>query len=274
MNVPGYTTAPSAAAAEPAVRVQQLCKQFTGVPVLQDISFDLARGQVHSIIGPNGAGKTTLLNVLSGLYLPSSGRVLLQGRDIAGLQPHQLAAQGLSRTFQNLKIAFNLSALENVMLGRHLQLQRGLWAGILGAPRLRRQDDEARALAVELLDFVGVPSGADLMPGALSFGALKRLEIARALMSQPQVLLLDEPAAGLNPQETQDIQRLLQRLAQQALTVVLVEHDMKLVMSVSHNVVVINYGMKIAEGTPAHVSHHPEVVAAYLGSHAAVENGA
>ncbi len=248
-----------------AITVKGLTKRFGGNTVLSDIEFALERGKVHSIIGPNGAGKTTLLNILSGLYEPTSGQVLIEGRDIAGVSPAKLAARGLSRTFQNLKICSSLSLVENVMLGRHLHLDAGIFSGILSLPGLRRRETAARERAVQLMRFVGVDAAPDAMPDALSFGALKRLEIARALAAQPSVLLLDEPAAGLNPQETDEIRHLIEALAQQAITVVLVEHDMKLVMGVSHHIVVINYGMKIAEGAPAHVARHPEVIAAYLG---------
>jgi branched-chain amino acid transport system ATP-binding protein len=247
------------------VRVEKLSKNFGGPNVLNDISFTLERGRVHSIIGPNGAGKTTLLNVLTGLYKPTMGRVLVQGGDIGALAPYQLAALGVSRTFQNLKVCFNMTVEENVLLGRHLQLNSGFWAGILRLPSLQNSEKAARAQARELLEFVGVKVDVTARPDALSYGALKRLEIARALACNPQLILLDEPAAGLNPQETLEIKGLIEQLAEQSITVVLVEHDMKLVMGVSDNIVVINYGQKIAEGTPDAVSSNPEVIAAYLG---------
>ncbi|MBK4739065.1 ABC transporter ATP-binding protein [Noviherbaspirillum pedocola] len=248
------------------VRVEKLSKSFGGPNVLNDISFTLERGRVHSIIGPNGAGKTTLLNVLTGLYRPTMGRVLVQGGDIGALAPYQLAALGVSRTFQNLKVCFNMTVEENVLLGRHLQLNSGFWAGILRLPSLQKSEKAARAQARELLEFVGVKVDATTRPDALSYGALKRLEIARALACNPQLILLDEPAAGLNPQETLEIKGLIEQLAEQSITVVLVEHDMKLVMGVSDNIVVINYGQKIAEGSPDAVFRNPEVIAAYLGA--------
>lgn len=249
------------------VEVDGLGKKFGGPPVLNDVSFKLQRGKVHSIIGPNGAGKTTLLNILTGIYKPTTGRVLVHGNDISALEPHQLAACGVSRTFQNLKVCFNMSVQENVLLGRHLHLQTGFLAGILRLPSMQKSEEEARTLARELLEFVGLHVDAAQRPDALSYGALKRLEIARALACDPQLLLLDEPAAGLNPQETMEIKKLIERLAEQAATVVLVEHDMKLVMAVSDNIVVMNYGQKIAEGSPETVAQNPEVIAAYLGAH-------
>lgn len=248
------------------VRVRGLSKTFGPATVLSDIDFELAGGRVHSIIGPNGAGKTTLLNILSGLYQPTAGEVSIAGKRINGVPPHRLAWMGVSRTFQNLKICFNLSVLENVMLGRHLHLSNGLVAGILRTPAVRRADEEARSLAHELLAFAGVNAGVHAMPGNLSFGALKRLEIARALAAEPRLLLLDEPAAGLNPQETDQVRQLIERLPERSITVVLVEHDMKLVMAVSSNVVVLNYGRKIAQGAPSEISRNEDVVAAYLGT--------
>ncbi len=250
---------------QPMVRVRGLSKNFGGADVLSDISFDFQRGQVHSIIGPNGAGKTTLLNVLTGLYTPSAGLVEVAGESTVGVPPHRLALRGVSRTFQNLKISFNMTVLENVLLGSHLHLRTGVIQGILRLPALRRGEVAAIDEARRLLAFAGVPADDGLMPSELSYGALKRLEIARALASKPQLILLDEPAAGLNPQETHEIKELVDKLGDASITVVLVEHDMKLVMGVSHNIVVINYGRKIAEGTPEQVSRDEEVIAAYLG---------
>ena len=248
------------------VSVKSLSKAFGAAVVLSDINFNLERGKVHSIIGPNGAGKTTLLNILSGLYRPSSGEVIIDGTHVNGFAPHRLAALGVSRTFQNLKVCFSLSLVENVMLGQHRHLPNGILAGILRSQATRRADERARAEATELLAFAGVPVDGALMPGMLSFGALKRLEIARALAGRPRLLLLDEPAAGLNPQETEEVKELIEKLARRSITVVLVEHDMKLVMAVSHNVVVLNYGRKIALGTPAEVSCNSDVITAYLGT--------
>ncbi len=248
------------------VRVEALHKDFGGPKVLEDVSFSLTRGHVHSLIGPNGAGKTTLLNIVSCLYRPSAGRVLIEGRDLAALAPHELAPLGVARTFQNLKICRNMNVLENVLLGAHVGLRGGLWAGIFRPASLVRRDDELGERARELLAMVGLDVAPETMPDAMSYGALKRLELARALMNEPTLLLLDEPAAGLNPSEKLEMGRLIGRLAAQRITVVLIEHDMKLVMGVSDHVVVLNYGRCIAEGTPHEVARDPDVIAAYLGT--------
>ena len=248
------------------VRVEALHKDFGGPKVLEDVSFSLTRGHVHSLIGPNGAGKTTLLNIVSCLYRPSAGRVLIEGRDLAALAPHELAPLGVARTFQNLKICRNMNVLENVLLGAHVGLQGGLWAGIFRPASLVRRDDELGERARRLIAMVGLDVTPETMPDAMSYGALKRLELARALMNEPTLLLLDEPAAGLNPSEKLEMGRLIERLAAQRITVVLIEHDMKLVMGVSDHVVVLNYGCRIAEGTPHEVARDPDVIAAYLGT--------
>ncbi|MES2100449.1 MAG: ABC transporter ATP-binding protein [Pseudomonadota bacterium] len=248
------------------VRVEALHKDFGGPKVLEDVTFSLTRGQVHSLIGPNGAGKTTLLNIVSCLYRPSAGRVLIEGRDLAALAPHELASLGVARTFQNLKICRNMTVLENVLLGAHVGLQGGLWVGIFRPASLVRRDDELGERARRLIAMVGLDVLPEAMPDALSYGALKRLELARALMNEPTLLLLDEPAAGLNPREKLEMGRLIERLASQRITVVLIEHDMKLVMGVSDHVVVLNYGRRIAEGTPREVARDPDVIAAYLGT--------
>jgi branched-chain amino acid transport system ATP-binding protein len=254
------------------VRVESLCKDFGGPPVLDDVSFQVERGHVHALIGPNGAGKTTLLNVLSALYRPTRGRVLVGGHDIGALPPHELARLGVARTFQNLKICRGMTVLENVLLGAHAGLQGSLWRGILRVPSLARRDAELTRRAIGLLHEVGVSADAQTLPESLSYGALKRVELARAMLGEPRLLLLDEPAAGLNPREKADLGVLIGRLARvHRVTVILVEHDMKLVMRVSDRIVVLNYGRHIAEGTPADVARHPDVIAAYLGGHRQAE---
>ena len=247
--------------------VEGLCKEFGGVHAVQDLSFTVEPGSIHSIIGPNGAGKTTLFNLISGLYPPSSGRVRLDGKDIAGLRPDQLAALGLSRTFQNLQIFFNMTAMENVMVGAHLHLDRRFWPSLLRLPAMVRRDRACRESCAQLLDFVGLAAYGDAEAGAMPYGALKRLEIARALAVRPRLLLLDEPAAGLNATESREIDAVIKKVAAQGVTVVLVEHDMKMVMGISDHILALDYGRKLAEGSPAQVRANPDVIAAYLGAH-------
>ena len=247
------------------LEVEALSRSFGGVHAVQDLSFAIEQGKIFSIIGPNGAGKTTVFNLITGLYRPSSGRVAFDGSDVTGKVPHELARRGISRTFQNLQVCFNMSAVENVMVGAHLRLDQRMFSSMLRLPSVARRDRVCRDEAAELMHFVGVGkyvgSGADSMP----YGALKRLEIARALAARPKMLLLDEPAAGLNPTETLEIDGLIQKIGASGVTVVLVEHDMKLVMGISARILVLNYGRKLAEGTAHEVRGNPEVIAAYLG---------
>jgi branched-chain amino acid transport system ATP-binding protein len=248
------------------LRAESLSKRFGGLDAVAALSFEVAQGAVHSIIGPNGAGKTTLLNLLSGIYVPSGGRIVFAGEDLTGRRPHEFAARGIARTFQNLQIFFNMSALENVMVGRHLHERCGLLAAMLRLPRVARAERDCRERSAELMRFVGLDGYLSAASSALPYGALKRLEIARALATRPKMLLLDEPAAGLNPTETLEVDALIGRLAERGITVVLVEHNMRLVMGVSDHVLVLDYGQKLAEGTAQAVRDDPRVVEAYLGA--------
>jgi branched-chain amino acid transport system ATP-binding protein len=248
--------------------VHQLSKTFGGVTAVQGVSFDVKAGTIHSVIGPNGAGKTTLFNLITGIYTPSAGEIRLDGQLISGSRPDRLARLGLCRTFQNLQICMNMSALENVMVGAHLRLNSGFVAGMLRGPALSRAERTCRDEAAELMHFVGVGRYVAAPASQMPYGALKRLEIARALAAKPRLLLLDEPAAGLNHTETAEIDALIQKIAATGVTVVLVEHDMKLVMNLSDHILVLDYGRKLAEGSAAEVRANPDVVAAYLGASA------
>jgi branched-chain amino acid transport system ATP-binding protein len=241
---------------------------FGGVVAVDGVSFSAEPAQVVSIIGPNGAGKTTLFNVVSGLYRAQRGSVTLDGQDVTGCAPELLAAKGLSRTFQNLQLFGRMTALENVMVGRHLRERRSLLADLLRLPPVMRPNRETRAAAQDLLAFVRLGEHGGMPASALPYGALKRLEIARALASEPKALLLDEPAAGCNAVETHEIERLIRAVARRGVAVVLVEHDMRLVMTISDRIIVLEGGRPLAEGSPEEVRANPAVISAYLGPQA------
>jgi branched-chain amino acid transport system ATP-binding protein len=252
--------------------VEHLSISFGGVRAVDDVSLAIAPGIVFSIIGPNGAGKTTLFNLISGLYLPEQGSVRLDGEDVTSLVPEAMARRGLSRTFQNLQIFFRMTALENVMVGRHRHEKTGIFAELLHLPAVGRQNKLTRDAAMAALDKVGLAAAAERPAGSLSYGGLKRLEMARALASEPKLLLLDEPAAGCNPVETSEIEAIMRRLTGDGMTVVLVEHDMRLVMNVSDHIHVLANGRTLAEGTAAEVRANPAVIEAYLGVGSAQES--
>ncbi|MBK4216477.1 ABC transporter ATP-binding protein [Paracoccus caeni] len=253
--------------------VEGLGISFGGLKAVDEVGFAVRPGEIVSIIGPNGAGKTTLFNMISGVYLPGRGRVTLNGEDVTGMEPHLLAARGLSRTFQNLQIFQSMTVLENVMAGFHLKERGPVLADLFNLPSSRRRAAEAASGAIELLARVGLDKAAGREAGNLSYGALKRLEIARALALSPRILLLDEPAAGCNAVETEEIDHLIAEVARSGVAILLVEHDMKMVMRISNHVVVLDHGQKIAEGDPAKISRDPAVIAAYLGTEAADAEG-
>ncbi|MDO5528307.1 MAG: ABC transporter ATP-binding protein [Paracoccus sp. (in: a-proteobacteria)] len=246
--------------------IEGLGISFGGIKAVNDVSFRVGPGEIVSVIGPNGAGKTTLFNMISGVYRPGTGRVVLSGEDVTGIEPHELARRGMSRTFQNLQIFQSMTVLENAVTGYHLREQGSVLADMLGLPSSRRRAREAASGAMELLSRVGLDRAAERAAGNLSYGSLKRLEIARALALNPRVLLLDEPAAGCNAVETEEIDQLIAEVAKSGVAVLLVEHDMKMVMRVSNHIVVLDHGEKIAEGDPATISRNPAVIAAYLGT--------
>ncbi|WP_312525990.1 ABC transporter ATP-binding protein [Paracoccus sp. (in: a-proteobacteria)] len=239
---------------------------FGGLRAVHDVSFSVKPGEIVSVIGPNGAGKTTLFNMISGVYHPGAGQIILNNEDVTGFDPNRLAERGMSRTFQNLQIFQSMSVLENAAAGFHLKERGPVLADLLSLPSSRRRAAQANAQAMKLLARVGLERAAEREAGNLSYGALKRLEIARALALEPKVLLLDEPAAGCNAVETEEIDHLIAEVAASGVAILLVEHDMKMVMRISNHIVVLDHGEKIAEGDPASVSRNPAVIAAYLGT--------
>ncbi len=247
------------------LEVERLEKSFGGVAALVDVGFSVAEGIVYAVIGPNGAGKTTLFNTLCGFYQPSDGSMRFTDRELVGMDTHRIAALGISRTFQNLQIFFNMTVLDNVMVGCHLRCRGHPLGAALRLPSAIRQERQVRAWAREALALCGLDRYAEREAGALPFGALKRIEVARALAAKPRLLLLDEPAAGLNDTETAEMARLIARIRDNGVTVLLVEHNMGLVMEVSDRILVLDYGSLLAEGTPEEIQANPDVIAAYLG---------
>ena len=262
------TPAEIAQAERGELEVRGLVKKFGGVSAVSSLDMTVREGQIHALIGPNVSGKTTTLNVISGFYRADAGSIAFGARELLGMAPHAIARAGVARTFQNIRLFGGLSVLENVMIGRHARTTTNLLTALIPAGKTKAEERDTRERSAELLDFVGLPGVGALQAKSLPYGDQRRVEIARALATDPRLLLLDEPAAGMNPEETDALIGLLDRIRKRGITLLLIEHDMNLVMTVSDRITVLNFGTHIAEGAPAEVRHNKDVIAAYLGGSA------
>ncbi|MBI4710342.1 MAG: ABC transporter ATP-binding protein [Nitrospirae bacterium] len=247
------------------LEIRELTKTFGGLKAVEQVSLKVAPGIILGIIGPNGAGKTTLFNCLTGVYAPAKGQILFEGRDITGKKSYEITAMGIARTFQNIRIFGNMSVLDNVMIGQHTRSKEGIITAVMRTEKFKKEEAEIRLKAYEYLEFAGIQDYADISAESLSYGGQKRLEIARALATEPKILLLDEPAAGMNPHESSELMNLIKKIKEWGKTVIIIEHDMKVVMGISDHIVVLDHGIKIAEGNPREIQNNHDVIEAYLG---------